>query len=492
MTRLTLLSRASDLAVIQARQVAGALQQKAPGLEIVLATRATTGDRETRLALSDAADKGLFTADLSDALAAGEADAVVHSWKDLPIADRTDTVVVATLERADPRDVLLVRREAREKHPATLRVLTSSPRRAWQIDQSLAPLLPWPVQSISSVAVRGNIPTRLRKLAESDGDALVVAKAALDRLLADDAPSEVRDVVRSRIDGCSWMVLPIRDFPTAPAQGALAIEVSKNRPDVVALVEAINHAPTADAVREERRVLCAHGGGCHEAIGVTVLPREYGRIRATRGRIADGSILSEWTLLRTTPEIAPAALDAIWPRRDERGAVVRAPVAGVDVPRADDLWVARSEALPAHTVPGPGQLVWVAGDRTWKKLAARGVWVNGSAEGLGDTETPAVELLAGRRARWRRLTHTNSDAPDALATYVAEPTLPADLGSRTHFFWTSGAAFLKAVAAWPSIRDAEHASGPGRTARTLRSGLGPGGRASIWLDYDEWLRAILR
>jgi hydroxymethylbilane synthase len=495
--QLRLLSRSSDLAVLQARMVARTLTDRWPGLEIIPLTRSSAGDRDRRVSLAEASDKGLFTADLSGALVEGLADAVVHSWKDLPIAGHPETRVAATLERADPRDLLLIRRDVPAARPGGLTVLTSSPRRAWQLDQALAGLLPWQVSTVVSRPVRGNVPTRLRKLLAREGDGLVVAKAALDRLLSDAAPAEIADQIRRAMAEVCWMVLPIRDFPTAPAQGALAIEVASNRQDVIDLVTAVSHGPTLRAVTAERAILTASGGGCHEAVGATVLVRDYGDVRSVRGRAPDGTLFDEWSLRSPHPAPPRAAnLDAIFPRPDERADARRQPL---DVPLAlpadaDGFWIARAEAAPAGFVPAPHQLVWAAGSRTWHKLAAQGIWVHGCSDSLGDEELPAVDRLAGRAVSWTRLTHEDAaaDTPNAIATYTVRRTLPDDLTSRTHFFWTSGSLFRRALQAHPGIARAWHASGPGRTARALRDVLGSSPRVSIWLDYEPWLQHVTR
>ena len=80
----------------------------------------------------------------------------------------------------------------------------------------------------------------------------------------------------------------------------------------------------------------------------------------------------------------------------------------------------------------------------------------------------------------------DSGDPDALATYAVDPYLPDDLPSRTHFFWTSGSAFRRALSAHPSIRHGFHASGPGRTARVIHDMLQSPAQPSIWLDYEQW------
>ncbi len=490
--RVRLLSRTSDLAVLQADTVAAALSARWPSLSIERLTRSSLGDRDTRVDLWQAPDKGVFTSDLSEALTAGVADAVVHSWKDLPIAGVEGTLVAGTLERADPRDVLLIRRGTLATRPSTLTVLTSSRRRAWQLQQSVAPLLPWTVSSVETVPVRGNIPTRLTRLLDGRADALVVAKAALDRLLSDFARAETRAHVRQALDQCAWMVLPLREFPTAPAQGALAIEVAAGQREVLRLVQAISDAPTERAVRIERDILAGYGGGCHEAIGAAVLIRDYGVVTSVRGCLPTGESLERWSLESTSVRPPAAPLSAIWPRPDERDFSVRRPTR--DTVPVDDRgwWIARADALPAAVTPGETQLIWAAGARTWHRLAARGVWVHGSSEGLGDTEAPRIEALAGRAVQWLRLTHTGSGDPTAFPAYAVDTRFPEDLGARTHFYWTSGSAFRAAVARYPTIGRGWHACGPGRTSLAVRNGIGDASRVSIWLDYEQWLTHVTK
>lgn len=489
--RLRLLSRSSDLAVLQADIVTETLRSRWPSLTVERLTRSSLGDRDTRVDLWQSPDKGLFTTDLSEALLTGDADLVVHSWKDLPIVGFEGTEVAATLERADPRDVLLVRRPAVAARATTLTVLTSSRRRVWQLEQSIAPLLPWAIDRVETLPVRGNIPTRLTRLVEGRGDALVVAKAALDRLLSAHAPATVRTAVRTALDQCRWMVLPIREFPTAPAQGALAIEIARNRPDVRLLVQAISHAPTQQAVEAEREILSGYGGGCNEAIGATVLKRDYGVVTSVRGCPPSGDPIARWSLDATSPKPPSAGSETtIWPRPDERDGAVRT---ASDTPVPIDergWWVARAEAVPSQTNPSDTQLIWAAGTRTWRRLAARHFWVSGCSDSLGDTEAAGIDGLSGRVILWRRLTHTNTGDPTAVPTYAVETPLPDDLGQRTHFFWTSGSVFRAALAQYPDIRRGWHASGPGRTSLAVREGIGDSARVSTWLDYEQWLRHV--
>jgi hydroxymethylbilane synthase len=488
--RVRILSRASDLAVLQGALVANVLRAAWPDVEVLTETRSSQGDRDVRAALWALPDKGLFTADLSEALVAGDADLVVHSWKDLPIESPLATVVGATIERADPRDVLVVRRDVIAARPSSLKILSSSPRRAFQLQASLAPLLPWPIASVAAAPVRGNVPTRLARLVAGDGDALVVAKAALDRLLGEASPHDARVSVRAALDQCQWMVLPAREFPTAAAQGAIAIEVAASRRDLQDRLARVTHAPTWQAVLRERAILQSFGGGCHAAVGVTVLQREYGRVTSVRAHVPGSPAQETWTLepgVSCTARVTPAE---IWPRPEERARVRRRPIDVVRPAGEPPLWVSRADALPTSWNVPSHQLVWAAGRRTWARLAARGVWVHGSAEGLGDRELPDVDRLAGSSLAWRRLSHAGSGDPEAIATYEVEHDLPADLSSRRQFYWTSGSLFLEALAAHPGIAAAQHASGPGRTARLIRETLGDGAHPHVWLEYEQWHHAV--
>jgi hydroxymethylbilane synthase len=156
--------------------------------------------------------------------------------------------------------------------------------------------------------------------------------------------------------------------------------------------------------------------------------------------------------------------------------------------------VARADALPESWRPAPDRLVWTAGGRTWRRLAERGVWVHGCADGLGDQEPAAADLLAGRAVDWLRLTHaaaSDEDDAGALATYRVDEALPDDLATRTHFFWTSGRLLLDALKRWPALRDRWHGSGPGRTHRVLREAIPSAARVGVWLDYEQWYQEVI-
>jgi hydroxymethylbilane synthase len=490
--RVRILSRGSALARLQTALVERALAAAHPDLSIDCLTRASAGDRDLTSPLWKLPDKGAFTADLSEALRRNEADIVVHSFKDLPIELPPGTRVAGALPRADARDMLLVRKDAVMEQPAQVSILSSSPRRAWLLNEVLPSLLPWRVAAVEAVAVRGNIETRVRKLVEGGAHGLVVAKAALDRLLGFGPPfGDDAARLRELLAQCHWLVMPRREFPWAPAQGAIAMEIAEGRDDLERLLEPVICSRTTDDVNTERRYLAEAGGGCHQALGAAVVTKPYGRVVSLRAKGSNGEPdVTRWQLENASREWPRVTADRIWPPPGQPVDVTRRPIDVAPPQRDRGLWVARAEALPAHWQIDPHTLVWAAGSQTRRRLVSRGVWVHGSADGLGDEERPPIDALANREVTWVRLTHSGVSTPDALSTYVADAELPDDLPSRSHFYWMSGELFTRAIERWPSIRGAWHASGPGRTRETLLSRVDDPARTGVWLDRESWERDV--
>ena len=498
--RLRLSGRSSDLSRIQIHQVGDALRVANPAIEVFPLFRDSLGDRMQHDPLWAMPEKGVFTEDFVVDLRERKTDLVVHSWKDLPTEPRQGTRVTSTLRRADPRDVLLVRHDlwSRVSSGGTISVLSSSPRRAYNLGSFLLWALPVRDLEIEFVPVRGNVPTRVRKLVEGNHEGLVVAKAALDRLLGSSAEEfrSMREELRRHLERCHWMILPIRENPTGAAQGALAVEIASDcDPDVSRIASSLNHSDTFDEATREREILRSYGGGCHQKIGVTVLTRPYGTIVSVRGVTDAGEVLDRFELDRNrkTPR---ATRDKVWPLDRREGGWMRREALDIEQPADDSgYWVARAEALPANWDLDESRRVWTAGLETWRRLAERGVWVNGSAEGLGEDEDPRADLLDGRVVRWRKLTHDRAEAEQGLehqATYrLLSNGAPPDLGEYTHFFWTSGSRFLEAASNQPQILGGWHGCGPGNTMKIIRERLGGEDRLDVWLSHEDWLKDVM-
>jgi hydroxymethylbilane synthase len=279
---LTIGTRASKLALAQTALVQAALQSQHPHLAVAIAPITTKGDMLLDRPLAAIGDKGLFIAEIEAAVRAGRIDLAVHSAKDLPSERPADMRIGAYLPRADARDVLVSRAGGLHDLPPGARVGTSSPRRACQV-RALRP-------DLVLADVRGNVDTRLRKLAAGEYDALVLAAAGLDRLGLTGVVTE-------------WLH-PDEMLP-AVGQGALAVEVRADDSEVAALLTALDDPPTRTAVTAERGFLAALGAGCTAAVAAYATVTEgalrlTGLIGAPDGRLVRGTEHGDGA---TAPEI---------------------------------------------------------------------------------------------------------------------------------------------------------------------------------------------
>lgn len=494
--RVTIASRRSDLARIQAYQVGDTLRAANPQIEINYSFHESLGDKNQSDPLWQMPEKGVFTHDFREGLLRREFDLVVHSWKDLAIEDDPETEVIATLPRADARDLLLVpqsRWNAVER-TGVMTILTSSPRRAHNLDSFLRMALPANLSRLEFINVRGNVPTRVRKLLQSDVDGLIVAKAAIDRLL-EASQSELAATqkdLREALSQCRWMVLPLRENPSAPAQGALAVEISRDRADIRELLVPLNCADAFSAVLSEREILRSYGGGCHQKIGVSVLRRPFGEITLLRGLTDNGELLDRCTLRPSKPRPPKIVRDEMWPLDpSDADWFVRENLPVTQPSRQIALWIAKADALPDHWKIEADKIVWASGVQTWKRLASRGVWVSGCAESLGEQESPGIETLAGAAVDWLKLTHEGGYTDGemhALATYRLVPKdETVDLSGRKYFFWKSGSSFEHALSQNSWLKDMTHFCGPGNTQKILqRHRTEP----HIFLDHAHWLEEM--
>lgn len=231
----------------QTRQVADRIA-KAAGADIELVPVTTEGDT-SRASLASIGGMGVFAAALREALLRGECDVVVHSLKDLPTSEHEGLRLGAVPKRADARDALCARDGLTlETLPEGARVGTGSPRRIAQL-RAARP-------DITAVDIRGNVDTRLGKVESGELDAVILAAAGLGRLGRSDAVTEL---------------LSLDEWPTAPGQGALAIEVRRERGDrdLERALEAIDHGTTRATVLGERLVLAGLEAGCSAPVGAT-------------------------------------------------------------------------------------------------------------------------------------------------------------------------------------------------------------------------------
>jgi hydroxymethylbilane synthase len=243
---LTIGSRASDLALWQTHYVRDLLLSRYPALEISIKIIQTTGDKILDSSLSLIGGKGVFTKELEIALLEGEIDIAVHSLKDLPTLLPDGLGLGAIPERASVEDVFLSKdTNARLMDlPDGATIATGSMRRTAQL------LTKRPDFRI--VDIRGNVPTRIRKMLESNWDGMILARAGLDRL---GLTAQIAHTI-----SLEW-ILP------AAGQGALGIECRCDDANTLEILAPLNHQDTRQSVTAERSLLKALGGGCQVPIG---------------------------------------------------------------------------------------------------------------------------------------------------------------------------------------------------------------------------------
>jgi len=295
-------TRGSALALAQAELTANALAAAIPGLSVERKVFVTRGDQKLDLSLiraNEAGGKGLFTKELEDALLGGAIDVAVHSLKDLPGHNPPGLAVTAVLERAPTADVLIT------KEPRTLQALpngvilgTSSVRRARQLQ--------WRRPDVRIEEWRGNVQTRLRKLAERDDVAgIILAQAGLVRL--------GHDLSGGLLEIAPWkfyVASLAEDLLPAIGQGAIALQNRADRAEVTAILQKIDHAPTHLAIRAERELQRLLAGDCALPVGVrTTLAGDTIQMRAILfGPETEPPVLAEAEA--ATPEAVAAAVFA--------------------------------------------------------------------------------------------------------------------------------------------------------------------------------------
>ena len=254
--KITLATRGSDLARAQTLLVENAIRTAHPNVAIETKIIVTGGDT-AKVVDPHAGRKGLFTAEIERALLAGDVDVAVHSAKDLPSQTSPGAQIAAVLPRAPINDVLISKHSGGlASVPCGATVATGSVRRQRQLH--------WKRPDLNVVDLRGNVPTRLRKLAENEWDGIVLARAGLERLGF--SPS----LTESDFEGGQFFpeILPVEIFLPAGGQGIIALQIRADDQSAKALLESINDPETLLCLQAEREFLNRLHGDCNFPVGV--------------------------------------------------------------------------------------------------------------------------------------------------------------------------------------------------------------------------------
>jgi hydroxymethylbilane synthase len=245
-------SRGSELALWQTNFVKAELEKLFPEIELEVKIIQTTGDKLLDTALSKIGDKGLFTKQIEQALLAKEIDLAVHSLKDLPTVQPEGSKLGAVSRREMANDVLISKKYATiDDLPQGAKVATGSLRRQSQL-LNYRP-------DLQIFEIRGNVPTRLKKLEESDLDAIVLAFAGIHRL---------------NLDAQISQIIPLEIMLPAPGQGAIAVEIREADAEAENLLRQFNDEETNLCVTVERAFLQALEGGCQVPVGAYAIMKD--------------------------------------------------------------------------------------------------------------------------------------------------------------------------------------------------------------------------
>lgn len=435
--RLRAGTRGSDLALRQTAIVGSLLTAHHPGLTVAPFIIHSHGDLHPDELVNEDWPAGAFVSAIEQALLRGEIDFAVHSAKDLPGASASDLVIAAFPRREPAADVIILSAEDAKNvqnleslaAAAPMRLGTGSPRRAMQMRSFGA---------FDIVPIRGNVPTRIRRIREGI-DGVVLAAAGLLRLQL----IEPQDLARSRssltLDGRVFAVfpLPLSRFPTSPGQGALAIQARASDRDVIELLAPLDDPPTRAAVTAEKTFLAAMSAGCRTAIAASARvngssinlhvqsahpatgrllsiliggsdPTQLGTEAARRMRARQkGEIFTIW-VTRDEPSDGPLSralraaglsqliVDPVVQRR----ALPAAATALLAV-APEDL-VLFTSAYAAQVVAAPRTLLRViaVGERTAQEARARGYDVIHVGDDDAESLLPVLRELASHRAVW--------------------------------------------------------------------------------------------
>jgi hydroxymethylbilane synthase len=479
-------TRKSLLAIAQSSWVAREVGRLNPGITVELVGIETRGDIVLDKPLSQIEGKEFFTAELDLALMRSDVDFTVHSMKDLSLERPAQLTLAATPKREFAHDILIFQDSVIERLKAGLpiRIGTSSPRRLTLIPGFLKTALPRfeknrePV--LQFVEIRGNVNTRLSRVHETEGsekklDAVVLAFAGLERL-AMDAKASVE--LHRLLHHTRKMVLPLRHCPSAPAQGALAIEARTHDADTLACLQKLHDPETLAGVSEERKILEEWGGGCHQKLGASFLADHT---LAIRGLTPSGEWVTELRGRKISTQNDFLKIDSndffdfspFEISKEDENEIANATNVFIAHPRAYEFLKSKS-SLQADA----RKHIWVSGMKSWTELAQNGVWIEGSLEGQGFKKMADFQRkkLLALDSPFLFLTHEEAavNMPHALATYKhVFRQIPENIKTASSLFWSSGLLFKTA---WSKLGadfmlTKKHASGPGRSADVLREHL---------------------
>jgi hydroxymethylbilane synthase len=510
MTTYKIGTRGSLLAVTQSTLIKNECE-RISGEKFELVLIKTQGDEVTNKPLWQLEGKDFFTKELDEALLRGDVDFVIHSYKDLGSERPVGIKLAAVTERRFAHDILLINQKTIDALPTwegDFVVGTSSPRRIANLTHSLKNYLPHS-PTIRCETLRGNVNSRIRKLNEGQYHAITLALAGIERLAhTEKSAAELSELLK----GLNYFVLPQSVFPSAASQGALGIEMRADRADdgkLHHILSQLGHPKTVEEVFRERKTFKEYGGGCHLAVGIHVKKiSDSCFLHVCSGEVDGKRVEKKWLEGEELPTIPKnKKLFVGFPTNSHPGVICDEYLKKTPETKKVNLdhkhvFVTSMYCLDTLQASTKAEGVWAAGAKSARDLAARGFWVNGTADSLGTEDLKALTtskallmIHQNINSPWTVLTHpaSKSDMGEVVGCYerIKTQTTPEyeesleDVGA---CYWTSYPQFQAFMAKFPSLSRAEHFCGMGKTWQEFKTAGVSINPIANMQDYYELLR----
>ncbi len=463
-------TRGSLLAVTQS-EITKNLLESETGLQFEIKTIKTQGDIITDKPLWQLEGKDFFTKELDANLLEKNIDLVIHSYKDLG-SERPEGIKLGCItKRFYPHDILLIKKSTVNKIPNldTFIVGTSSPRRITNLEAGLHEFLPHFHGKVEAKNLRGNVNTRIEKLLNDDYHAITLAFAGLERLAHRE---DSKKVLEELVKDLTFMILPVKEFPPAASQGALALETHEENTFLQQELAKISDQTTIEEIQREREAFQSYGGGCHLAVGVFVRKLQNYFIHFHKGQV-DGKQINVKKLEGV--DYSPLKGKSVYYLFRDFDFLVEKKATDY---KTDDSNIFVTSSHCIGSVEDYNTL-WAAGNRTMKKLASKGLWVCGSSEGFGHQEIVEFQKskllqIFLKDSKWEVLSHdqAQSEVGPCKPAYTREIREVNDqrvelMLDAEVIYWSSDFQYKTYTQKYPELKNKIHTCGLGKTFKKL-------------------------
>tara|TARA_Y100000996_G_scaffold413506_1_gene401908 strand:+ start:4781 stop:6259 length:1479 start_codon:yes stop_codon:yes gene_type:complete len=489
---IIVLSRSSFLAKIQTQLAKEKIRKFSKG-KVINKFSNSIGDEDKSHSAWHKHGFGIFTNSLSKELINKKVDVVVHSFKDLPVKNSRKTSFIC-LEREDPRDVVLIKQTSLKKK--NLIIATSSPRRKYYL-RLLKNYLPY--QSFKSTTIRGNVQTRLKKILDSKkNDGVFMAKAAIDRIFKYGekvGPKEFKKF-KASFNKFEKIILPLSEFPSAAAQGCIALEYRKDDLQTQRILKKINHKSSLEDCSMERKYLAKWGGGCALDIGVTIENFLDKKILFAKGK--DTHTKKYFKERKYLKRISLKKVKDIFPSQLSKYQMFKRELKDFSKKLDNkNILLTRGDFKETSSLKKASNLA-TSGTSTWKKINKKGILINSSLDGFGEKYRKIESYYKSRMTPTYKLSYEGNlfkSNYSNISHYKLVPSINEytidNLFSAKSFYWMSFSAFNLAIHLRPDILNQRNSCGPGQTYEQISKFI-PKDKLNVYLNYQDFKKYELR